>query len=686
MNKKITFAALAAFTALAVFSCAKQEALVPEPEVSLPADPWTVVPEESFFVGNGNLTVGAEYGPETKSQLVMNGLGTAASITWTAGDQIYMQNTEGYYTSYTASASGVKVDFSGGGTLPASDYFHSFYPASAYKFRSTIDGAKVFMMSVPKEQTATIGSVAEGANLSYARSTSQSEDLRFQNFVSIIKFSLSGDIVSSVKSVKIQGGESMSGDILLKPDSEGTPTVLRGWNFSGCEDYAHVSLVGNFETGKDYYLAAAPGVHDGFIMTFYNEDGTKRIKKVSSKTLTLDRSRIKDFGTINLGSAWDDPSAGPQPYIKHTVTPYATIAVVPDGYTEAELDQYELDAKAGIDALFNTEPYKSYKSHFNVWILKVASNESGARISDGTPEEQNRDCYFESTWGKNENDYGEMRANDTKVFSFVSSHCPDIQDGIHNIKDVPVLLIINDNRYGGIAINYSSGQTYCMVPKAYNGASSFWSHPSVEAATLTSAPWDTRTVTETEMAAMHTNTGNWHNTLVHEFGGHSIGRLGDEYWYDSYKSQVDEISGHTWPVPMRLNVSAKPNAAQTPWAGLFDPGIVAQMTAKSPLYGERIGVFQGADVSMFYRWRSERISCMIDNRFYFSTWQRYIIVNRIMTLAGLPDKTLAEFLVNDVPEDPLRDISGSPVMSPDGVSYLPPRPVPMLPPPIYVED
>ena len=57
-----------------------------------------------------------------------------------------------------------------------------------------------------------------------------------------------------------------------------------------------------------------------------------------------------------------------------------------------------------------------------------------------------------------------------------------------------------------------------------------------------------------------------------------------------------------------------------------------------------------------------------------------------MTLAGLPDKTLAEFLVNDVPEDPLRDIIGSPVMSPDGVSYLPPRPVPMLPPPRYVED
>ena len=686
MNKKITFAALAALTALAVFSCAKQEALVPEPEVSLPADPWTFVPGEDHFVGYGDLSVNAQYGAETKSQLLMNGAGTAASVTWTAGDQFRMMaisGGSGAIAQYKTSESGGKVSFTGGYSLPYPAPFHCLYPNSSYVGWGNVGGDFVYLANLPSEQTATPGNLMEGTNLSYAQASTQSEDLHFQNFVSIIKFKLSGDIVSSVKKVKLYGTSYMSGVLVLRPNSEGVPEHLEGVNF-GYERFSEVSLCGDFVVGQEYYIAAAPGVHDGFIMTFYNEDGTQRIKKVSSKTLTLDRSRIKDFGTINLGTAWDDPSAGPQPYIKHTVTPYATIAVVPDGYTEAELDQYELDAKAGIDALFNTEPYKSYKSHFNVWILKVASNESGARISDGTPEEQNRDCYFESTWGKST--YNEMSANDTKVFSFVSSHCPDIQDGIHNIKDVPVLLIINDNRYGGIAINYDSGQTYCMVPKAYNGASTFWSHPSVEAATLTSTPWDTRTVTETEMAAMHTNTGNWHNTLVHEFGGHSIGKLGDEYWYNSYKSEVDEIYGHTWPVPMSLNVSAKWNAAQTPWAGLFDAGIVAQMTAKSPLYGERIGVFQGADVSMFYRWRSERISCMIDNRFYFSTWQRYIIVNRIMTLAGLPDKTLAEFLVNDVPEDPLRDIIGSPVMSPDGVSYLPPRPVPMLPPPRYVEE
>ncbi len=40
---------------------------------------------------------------------------------------------------------------------------------------------------------------------------------------------------------------------------------------------------------------------------------------------------------------------------------------------------------------------------------------------------------------------------------------------------------------------------------------------------------------------------------------------------------------------------------------------------------DRIGVFHGGGVSLFNRWRSEEVSCMIDNRPYFSAWQRALI-------------------------------------------------------------
>ena len=429
-------------------------------------------------------------------------------------------------------------------------------------------------------------------------------------------------------------------------------------------------------------------------MTFANEGGTQKITRRSSKVLTLNRSRISDLGTITLDS-FDDDSMAPVAWNTHDPShdDFATIAVIPDGYTMDKMDQYVTDASAGLDALFKTEPYKSYKDYFNVWILKVASNESGARISDGSIAEQNRDCFFQSSWKNSK--YDDMRANDNRVFQFVQDNCPDIINNTHTIKDVPILMIINDTRFGGIAWNFSDGSTYCMVPKTSGTLS--WSYPDKEASSksATRGSGDAGLVTSASVDTMGVNNaGSWHNTLVHEFGGHSIGKLGDEYWYPTRADLplVESIPEHDWTVPMNLNISAKYTKANTPWAGLYDTGVKTAMASRlstlsitKNLYA-RIEEFQGANVSTFNRWRSERTSCMIDNRFYFSTWQRYLIVNRIMKLAGLADKSITDFIAADDPRDPLRDVISSTVMRPVGVSdIVPPRPVPMLPPPRYVD-
>jgi hypothetical protein len=73
---------------------------------------------------------------------------------------------------------------------------------------------------------------------------------------------------------------------------------------------------------------------------------------------------------------------------------------------------------------------------------------------------------------------------------------------------------------------------------------------------------------------------------------------------------------------------------------------------------------------------------MIDNRYYFSTFQRELIVRRIMTLAG---ESFYEnsFWEKDVATDPVRDNISSAVMGSDPVM---PRPVPLLPPPVLHTD
>ena len=183
---------------------------------------------------------------------------------------------------------------------------------------------------------------------------------------------------------------------------------------------------------------------------------------------------------------------------------------------------------------------------------------------------------------------------------------------------------------------------------------------------------------------MGRNTGDWRNTLVHEFGGHCFSRLGDEYWYtDSSLGPVSEMSEHSWPVPFSLNLSA--SSTNPGWmADLLgdDLQVKPSLVDRNPLYS-RIGIYQGGDVSPFYRWRSEKISCMIDNRFYFSTWQRIIIVKRIMSLSNSAFD-IDSFWAKDVPTDPLRDGNGS------GGAKAPRHPlgvreVPMLPPPVFHE-
>ncbi len=53
------------------------------------------------------------------------------------------------------------------------------------------------------------------------------------------------------------------------------------------------------------------------------------------------------------------------------------IVFVGDGYTEAELPLFRAQVDAQVQALFQTEPFKTYRSHINIHRVDVISNESG---------------------------------------------------------------------------------------------------------------------------------------------------------------------------------------------------------------------------------------------------------------------------------------------------------------------
>ena len=586
--------------------------------------------------------------------------------------------------TFTTDGNGAYADFTTQQGITLNPPFYSVFPTPGKLF--VYENQPLFGVNIPEEQEAVPGGIKDGYTVAFATAQNLTDHVHFDPLVSLVRFRMSGSVVSQVKTVTIKGTSPLAGDIVILGAADGSAAIVDQVWFTEDVRSVTVTLSGAFESGQDYYLVLKPGEQPRFQMVFADDSGHSTTMTAKA-SFTFPQGSISDFGTIDLGSEFTDENTVYEPIQYMTASAGApkpvTIAVVPDGFTNEQMDTYVMLAKSGIDALMKTEPYKTYKDYFNVWILREDSRESGASVTDGNGKiESPVDNRFGSMWGPGYRDMTAMYADD--LFEFVTKKCPDISNGIHTIAEVPILLLINDERYGGICQSYSNGQGYGMVPYTDKGDPISWSYPNVTPSTNEPISPDEMSTsyhgtTDEEYTTMGRNIGDWRNTLVHEFGGHCFGRLGDEYWPSNQLTyESGPLAVQTWPVPFSLNVASDPTSV--PWqADVLD--LQSTLTEIDPNYG-RIGIFQGGGTVMFGRWRSEMISCMIDNRFYFSTWQRMLIVRRIMTLSGSTFDA-ASFWANDVNIDPVRDGSSSQTKR---NRSLPVREVPLLPPPVLHEN
>lgn len=682
MRRTVLFAA---FAAAVLFSCTREEQPAHAPasasDTGFGFAPELTSESETVYT----LVAGFEQEAESRTVLSVNDDTGSASVLWTAGDSFKMYGPKNggiYVATYTTQQSGASANFSTNASVGSPCY--SLYPTARASGAGSINGQLVLITPVPSQQTAVAGGVQNGLNTAVAYSASQTANLTFHNVLSYIRFRISGAAVSSVTKVIFDAGTTIAGDMSVFDMASGTPNPNFSVNWSSVveERSSKITLTGTFEAGRDYFIALAPCSVNGFNMIFEDAEG-HRIRRHSDKSMTFQRSLIQDFGTIGIGDAFPTADTGEGLIKYRTATLGARpvdICVISEGFRTEELPLFVELAENAIGFLFNVEPFKTYKDYFNVYFMKVPSAESGASITDGNHNIITaRDTYFGARWGAGRNEYDDMEADESTVYGYVSEHCPEILAGTHTINEVPVLMIINDSRYGGINHVSSNGRSYCMAPYTDNGGSLTWMYPSTVPVDDLGPDAGARARTAADLAEVGTNTGDWRNTMLHEFGGHCFGRLGDEYWGTNYYNPPKSVNGHNWPVPIALNVTE--NRDNPTWkAELLD--IQDQLVALDPHYG-RIGVFQGAGTEIFNKWRSEKISCMIDNRRYFSAWQRILIVKRIMQLAG-ETYSAESFFANDYTVDPVRDEEANAVMGHTGVDA--PRLVPMLPPPVLHED
>lgn len=180
-----------------------------------------------------------------------------------------------------------------------------------------------------------------------------------------------------------------------------------------------------------------------------------------------------------------------------------------DGYTAAEREKFERDARRLLDALFAVEPFKSRRADFNVWGIAPPADESGvSRPLTGT--------HRRSRIGATYDAFGSERY----LLSFENRSLRDVA----SFAPYDALaIVVNAETYGGGGIF----NLYTTV-----AAGSRWSD----------------------------------YVFVHELG-HSLAALADEY----FTSDPVYLSSDERPEPWEPNVTADPSAAK--WAALASPGV-----------------------------------------------------------------------------------------------------------------
>lgn len=172
------------------------------------------------------------------------------------------------------------------------------------------------------------------------------------------------------------------------------------------------------------------------------------------------------------------------------------VAILAEGYTPAEMDQFYQDAKIACESLFSHEPFKSMKERFNIVAVASPSEDSGVSVPRlGDWKHTAFGSHF-STF------YSDRYLTTTQVKA--------VHNALEGIPYEHIIILANTEEYGGGGI--------------YNSY------------TLTTA-----------------HHPMFRPVVVHEFG-HSFGGLADEYFYDN------DVMTDTYPLdvePWEQNISTR---------------------------------------------------------------------------------------------------------------------------------
>ena len=176
------------------------------------------------------------------------------------------------------------------------------------------------------------------------------------------------------------------------------------------------------------------------------------------------------------------------PFRDVDITGNVDLAILADGYTEAQMGKFYADCQRAVDALFAWEPFASLKDRFNVVAVAAPSQDAGPSVPHrGVWKRGTSGCHYDTFYSDR---------------YLMSQQMHRIFDALSGVPFEHIMVLVNSDTYGG-------GGIYNQVTFSTSN------HPT------------------------------FRQVFVHEFG-HSYAGLADEYAYDDMDEEWYPADTEPW--------------------------------------------------------------------------------------------------------------------------------------------
>lgn len=376
------------------------------------------------------------------------------------------------------------------------------------------------------------------------------------------------------------------------------------------------------------WLEAVDTVGTGDVdLTFKTTDNSQNGERATTVRLRYGVRSIKLVATQKGGIRLEGHIA------KHTgnreVGDGYNLVFLGEGFTTEDMIEgsgaFDLAVEEALSALWEIEPYKTYKEYFNVYSIAVSSKEKGISKAGEESKESAFGVIYKEVDGVPQLD---MTSGLSKAWQYASGIMGMTEEILNN--QTAVVVLVNDEVYGG--------QTYFY-------------EDSYRALSVVPLNRDTQL------------PGGFTNIFLHEVGGHAIGKLADEWsvadnaFTSSAKTDIQSKVGKLY----YLNLAFPTVPALLPY-----PQYYWSLIGNAAAYKGILGGFDGGCgyvSSSLMIVHSEERSCMLNHQPYFSVACRWAIVQNLMFRLGIYEYSSAGqnslyqyFLEHDsfvVPEAPV---------------------------------